>query len=104
MSSQSFYPMFYTIIAQIPAGKVMSYGDVAKAAGLPSHARWVGKALAALPEESSVPWHRVLKADGSLAFPIGSAAFRRQSRRLQQEGVKLNQGRCVMTRYRWLNE
>lgn len=95
--------MFYTIIAQIPAGNVMSYGDVAKAAGLPSHARWVGKALAALPSRSDIPWHRVLKADGSIAFPEDSATYRTQLQRLKKEGVTMEHGRCAIKHYRWLN-
>lgn len=93
--------MFYTVIAQIPAGRVASYSDVAKAAGLPRHARWVGKALAALPARSAIPWHRVLKANGSIAFPENSAAYIKQCKRLKKEGVALVNGRCAMKLYRW---
>lgn len=49
----------YTVIAAIPYGNVISYGDVARLAGLPRGARLVGWVLKKLPEETQLPWHRV---------------------------------------------
>ena len=79
----------------------MSYGDVAKAAGLPNHSRWVGRALQALPKNSNLPWHRVIKSSGHIAFPSDSESFRKQCQRLKKEGVMIENGRCSLTRYRW---
>ena len=54
----------YAIVRRIPRGRIASYGQVARLAGLPGHARQVGYALHALPEDSGIPWHRVINARG----------------------------------------
>ena len=56
----------YQVISQIPHGRVASYGDVAKMAGLPGYARYVGYLLKSLPIDTSLPWHRVIKSDGTV--------------------------------------
>jgi len=56
----------YQVISQIPHGRVASYGDVAKMAGLPGYARYVGYLLKSLPIHTSLPWHRVIKSDGAI--------------------------------------
>ena len=79
-------------IAAIPPGRVSSYGAVARRAGIPGRARLVARFLAE-GEHGNLPWHRVLRADGRIAFPAGSAGFREQQKRLLAEGVKLRNGR-----------
>ena len=91
----------FAAIAAIPAGRVASYGAVAADAGLPGRARWVGRVLAAVPAEAALPWHRVLRADGHLAFAPGSAAFEAQRRRLAAEGVELVRGRVPKAHFAW---
>ena len=81
----------WDVIAQIPPGKVMAYGDVAQAAGLPGRARQVGYALRHSPDD--LPWFRVLGAGGKIVFPPGSRYFIEQTRRLASEGVKVERGR-----------
>lgn len=83
----------WQVVGEIPEGQVMSYGEVARRAGLGRAARLVGKALQAAPKALALPWHRVLRADGSIAFPAGSRAHREQSRRLRQEGVRIESGK-----------
>jgi len=56
----------------IPKGKVASYGQIADLAGLPGRARLVGKALGLATRELKLPWHRVLRSSGQLAFEKGS--------------------------------
>jgi len=63
--AESFFQRVYTVVAAIPYGKVLSYGDVAKLIGYPRKARFVGFAMRACPDD--LPWHRVVKADGSIA-------------------------------------
>jgi len=76
---------------------VLSYGEVARRAGLPRRARMVAQALRAAPEALGLPWHRVLRADGRIAFAPGSEDFLRQQRRLRAEGVKVaDNGRVQM--------
>jgi methylated-DNA-protein-cysteine methyltransferase-like protein len=86
-------------IAAIPRGRVASYGEIAARAGLPGRARLVGRVLR--ETELELPWHRVLRADGRIAFPPGSRAFREQVRRLAAEGVPARNGRIDIARHGW---
>jgi len=85
----------WDVVAQIPPGTVSTYGDVARAAGLPGRARQTGYALKHTPEGLHLPWHRVVGAGGKIVFPPGSSAFREQARRLRGEGVRVNNGRVA---------
>jgi methylated-DNA-protein-cysteine methyltransferase-like protein len=81
------------VIAMIPRGRVSTYGEVARAAGLPGRARQAAYALRMAPKELHLPWQRVLGAGGRIVFPQGSADFREQARRLRSEGVRVVNGR-----------
>lgn len=93
--------IIWQVVWSIPEGRVANYGQVASLAGLPGLARYVGRALGKLPAGSEVPWYRVLKSNGQLAFKAGSHAFTQQSESLQKEGVEIVDGRVSMARYRW---
>lgn len=80
-------------LASIPAGCVTSYGAVAQRAGWPGRARLVGAILRNSATDAGLPWHRVLRADGRLAFAEGSAGYIEQKRRLAAEGVPVRNGR-----------
>lgn len=82
-------------VAQIPLGAVSTYGDVARAAGLPGRARQAGYALKHLPTGFHLPWHRVIGSGGRIVFARGSRAFREQERRLRAEGVEVTNGRVA---------
>lgn len=82
-------------IRAIPRGEVAGYGHVARRAGLPGRARLVARVLAG-NEDATLPWHRVLRSDGRIAFPPGSKGFREQARRLRAEGVAVDKGRVRM--------
>lgn len=88
-------------VASIPCGSVCSYGRVAEVAGLPGRARLVGKVLGEVTGEDALPWHRVLRANGSLAFAAGSSGFERQTARLTEEGVIVAGGRVDLARFGW---
>jgi methylated-DNA-protein-cysteine methyltransferase-like protein len=79
-------------IRALPRGQVASYGTIARRAGLPGRARLVARLLAR-NEDPGLPWHRVLRADGRIAFPPDSEGFREQCRRLQTEGEPVRRGR-----------
>jgi methylated-DNA-protein-cysteine methyltransferase-like protein len=87
-------------IRSIPEGSVASYGELAARAGLPGRARLVGRILGEMPD-AKLPWHRVLRSDGRIAFPPGSRAFREQVRRLAGEGVLVVRGRVDISRHGW---
>ena len=71
----------------------MSYGQVARFAGYPRHARMVSKAMSRSTEP--LPWHRVVKSDRTLAFEVGSEAFNKQKELLEKEGVQFIGGKVV---------
>ena len=87
----------WEVVGTIPRGKVASYGQVARMAGLPGRARLVGTALKQLPDDSQVPWHRVINAAGKISFPPTSPDWERQHQRLLDEGVILVRGRAPGT-------
>jgi len=89
------------VVRRIPRGRVTTYGLVAARAGLPRRARLVGQVLGALPDDSPLPWHRVVAAGGRIAFPAGSPARERQVSRLRQEGVDVGRSRIDLSRYGW---
>ena len=81
-------------IRDVPHGQVAGYGQIAKRAGLPGRARLVAKILGR--GDDALPWHRVLRSDGRIAFPAGSPGHREQARRLRAEGVQVPNGRVRM--------
>lgn len=97
------YLAYYDIIRQIPTGTVLTYGDVAQLAGRAGSARRVGYALATLSDKS-VPWWRVVNAQGAISARSGDfmgAAQVEQRVCLAREGVQLDDaGRLDLARYR----
>ena len=91
----------WQVVSRIPAGAVASYGQVAELAGLPRAARLVGRTLKKLPEDTRLPWHRVINSQGKIAFAAGSPPFERQRTRLLKEGIQFHGDRIPMSRYRW---
>lgn len=86
-------------MAQIPAGKVATYGQIAELAGLPRQARWVGRMLSGLPKGSKQPWFRVVNARGESSLP--GEHGRRQRKLLRAEGVLLRNNRISLKDYQW---
>ncbi len=94
------YPQIYAAVRAVPRGRVATYGQVARAAGLPGRARLVGYALHALPSGSSVPWQRVVNARGEISLRADDGAAGRQRERLEAEGVKFDgRGRVDLRRF-----
>lgn len=92
----------WQVVAMIPSGKVATYGDIARQAGLPTGARRVGHALRQLPANSKIPWHRVISAQGKLSLAQGSAGHYTQRERLTAEGLVLNKDKIVdFSQCRW---
>jgi len=87
-------------VAEIPAGKVATYTQIAWLAGLPGRARLVGRVLGE-PHGLDVPWHRVINAQGKLSLPINSEPYLEQRRRLREEGVLFKGERIDLRRYQW---
>ena len=100
------YSKIYRVVRGIPPGRVMTYGDVAQAAGLPGRARQVGYALHALPEEvDDIPWQRVVNARGQISLPDWEGAGSFQRALLESEGIHFDEsGRIDLSEYGWSRE
>ena len=101
MQKDSNYQKIYNTVLSIPQGKVASYGQIADLAGLPGRARLVGRALGFCPKEMNLAWYRVLRADGKIAFPLGSEQALKQKELLQAEGVPVISSRVKMVEHQW---
>jgi methylated-DNA-protein-cysteine methyltransferase-like protein len=100
MKSKSLHDRIHDVVSRIPRGRVATYGQIARLAGLAGQARLVGYALHALPATRSIPWHRVVNARGGISTRPPHDA--RQRRLLQQEGVRFNaSGRIPLDSYQW---
>lgn len=98
----AFNEAVYEVVRQIPAGRVASYGQVARMVGRPRNARFVGYALHVNPEPSVIPCHRVVFKDGSLAPGFAFGGEDEQRRLLEAEDVGfLPDGRVDMARFAW---
>lgn len=95
------YQRIWRTVQAIPHGRVAGYGQVADLAGLPGRARLVGRALGQVPENQRVPWYRVLRSDGRIAFPAGSPQAERQKQHLQEEAVVVLNNRVRMGEFGW---
>jgi DNA-3-methyladenine glycosylase I len=92
----------YAVVARIPRGRVATYGQVARLAGLPRRARLVGAALAALPEGRGLPWQRVLNAGGAVSAGPHPDFVPRQRALLERERVAFDaRGRVDLERFQW---
>jgi methylated-DNA-protein-cysteine methyltransferase-like protein len=89
---ENFFERVYDIVARVPHGRVVSYGQIARVLGNPRAARGVGWACAVCPEH--LPWQRVVMADGAIA---GGAFADMRRALLESEGVTfLPDGRVDM--------
>jgi len=90
----------YAAVQSIPRGRVATYGRVAEMAGLPRRWRLVGRALRVLPEDSAIPWHRVVNAQGRLSERGSGDCVTEQRMLLEDETVVFDQrGRIDLTRF-----
>lgn len=99
--NRSAYEKIWETVARIPYGRVATYGQIARLAGLGKRARLVGYALHRTPDHCEIPWHRVINAGGRISFPPGSDSYRRQRDRLSAENIPLVGERIDLQRYRW---
>jgi methylated-DNA-protein-cysteine methyltransferase-like protein len=91
----------FTFVKKIPRGRVITYGQLAKALHLPGGARTAGRAMAASPSGRGVPWHRVVGAGGRLLIREPHASLQRKL--LESEGLRLAEKRILNFRnYEWM--
>ncbi len=92
MVAKSLAQRILSEVRAIPRGEVAGYGDIAARAGLPGRARLTARVLSE-NTDPALPWHRVLRADGRIAFPLDSSSYHEQCQRLRCEGLAVIAGR-----------
>ncbi|MGN0814355.1 MAG: MGMT family protein [Candidatus Coproplasma sp.] len=97
----NFNSAVYAAVSDIPKGKVLSYGDVARLIGAPRCARQVGWALHKNPKPGVIPCHRVVFKDGTICSGFAFGGADAQTALLESEGVEVKDGKVDMNKYRW---
>lgn len=100
-NKQQMRIVLYMLLSKVPPGRLVTYGQLAKMAGYPGLARWVGRVLSQLPDDTQLPWHRVVAAGGRLSLPQNSRASDEQRQRLRLEGIFVAQDRVKLADYQW---
>jgi len=100
-SIMNTFQKIHDIVAKIPEGKVATYGQIAKLAGV-SNARVVGFALHVNKDPIAVPCHRVVNRFGALASGYAMGGTDKQKKRLEREGVKVDlEYKVNLDKYLW---
>jgi methylated-DNA-protein-cysteine methyltransferase related protein len=89
----------YKLVKQIPRGRVLTYGALAKALRLRGGARSAGRAMGATPKGQGIPWHRVLGANGKILIREPYASLQKQL--LEGEGVEVVEARVNLSKHLW---
>jgi methylated-DNA-protein-cysteine methyltransferase-like protein len=98
----NYFEKVYRIVRQVPLGKVTSYGAVARMLGNPRGARTVGWALHSIPENSDVPWQRVINSKGRISTSCREHGAGHQRDLLEAEGVEFDErGYVDWDRFGW---
>ena len=99
-SSQELSVLILQVVALIPYGKVATYGQIAKMAGLPKHARMVGRVLQQV--EDDLPWHRVINSQGKISLSkLDAQGDNLQIVKLQAENIAVVAGKVNLKLYQW---
>ena len=94
--------LILNVVMQIPQGKVASYGQVAKLAGLPKHARLVGRVLGQMEDGHIVPWFRVINSQGKISLnTLDEKGMCIQTAKLLDEGVVVVNGKVNLKKFQW---
>ena len=104
VNEQKYRQRVYEIVNEIPAGRVMTYGQIAEILGAGYTPRTVGFVMHAADTEN-VPWQRVINSQGSCSTGKMTMPVNLQQKMLEDEGIVFNEkGRCDLNMYRWFPE
>ena len=98
-ANEDWYKNVWKVVSEIPSGHVLTYGEVARLAGLPTAARRVSQALRRAPRDMELPWHRVINSQGKISFPEDSSGWTRQKNKLENEGVVFLKGKVNLDQF-----
>ena len=95
-------PMIFQVIAQIPYGRVASYGQIARLVGIPKHSRLVGYVLKHMDADSSLPWYRVINSQGKISLSkLNDQGQNIQAQLLLAEGILVIGNKVKMKEFQW---
>ena len=95
-------PMIFQVIAQIPYGRVASYGQIARLTGIPKHSRLVGYVLKHMDADSSLPWYRVINSQGKISLSkLNDQGQNIQAQLLLAEGILVIGNKVKMKEFQW---
>lgn len=104
VDEQSYRAKVYEIVNKIPAGRVMTYGQIADILGEGYTARTIGYVMHAA-DTTNVPWQRVINSQGACSTGRMTIPINLQQKMLEDEGVVFNEkGKCDLSKYRWFPE
>lgn len=89
----------YTLLTQIPYGKVVTYGCLAQMLGNKAWARAVGNALHENPDGNKYPCYKVVNSKGELSSAFAFGGIAEQQRRLEAEGIVVENGKVDLKEY-----
>jgi methylated-DNA-protein-cysteine methyltransferase-like protein len=89
----------WQVVQGIPRGHVLTYGEVARLAGMSRAARRVSLAMRRAPRGMTLPWHRVVNAQGKISFPPDSTGYGKQKQLLKEEGVVFLNGKIDLEKF-----
>lgn len=95
----SWVKSVWQVVQDIPRGHVLTYGEVARLAGMARAARRVSQAMRRAPRGMELPWHRVVNSQGKISIPADSPGYQEQKKRLEREGVVFINGKIDLDRF-----
>ena len=95
------YSLIWQAVKKIPRGKVATYGQIARVAGMDGQARLVGYALHNIPHGMEIPWHRVINSKGMISLPRLTGGYERQKKLLQKEKIMLRSEKVDLKIFGW---
>lgn len=99
MENTGFFASVYEVLRTVPRGRVVTYGQIARAIGAPRMARQVGYALHVNPEPGIIPCHRVVNREGRLSGAFAFGGLQAQQKLLEAEGVEVIGGAVDLDKY-----
>ena len=97
--SKNFFENVYDLVCKVPKGKVVTYGEIARAIGNKRMSRQVGWALHVNPKPGEIPCHRVVNRFGELSTAFAFGGINRQEELLRSEGVEVVGGKVDLSKY-----
>lgn len=99
--ANDFYVRVYEVVAQIPEGKVTTYGTIAEFLGSKGSSRMVGYAMGAVPEDMGIHPHRVINRIGALSAAHKFGGYKRMRYLLEREGISFKGEKVDMDKHFW---